>query len=130
MDATTRERSIGQSLTIDRASNLEQYRQIIIEVLMRQVGVPTIGGDITIVPVFDREHDHYQLLDMGWDASGKRVFQPIVHIDLIDEKVWIQENMTDSDIAKVFVEEGIHPSTIVLGFYSRSQRQLGEYAIE
>ena len=130
MDATTRERLIGQSLTIDRASNLEQYRQIIIEVLMRQVGVPTIGGDITIIPVFDREHDHYQLLDMGWDTSGKRVFQPIVHVDLIDEKVWIQENMTDSDIAKVFVEEGIHPSTIVLGFYSRSQRQLGEYAIE
>ena len=130
MDATTRERSIGQNLTIDRIFNLEQYRQIIIEVLMRQVEVPTIGGDITIVPVFDREHDHYQLLDIGWDASGKRVFQPIVHVDLIDEKVWIQENMTDSDIAKVFVEEGIHPLTIVLGFYSRSQRQLGEYAIE
>ena len=35
MDATTRERSIGQNLTIDRIFNLEQYRQISIEVLMR-----------------------------------------------------------------------------------------------
>jgi XisI protein len=91
---------------------------------------PTIGGDITSIPIFDRENDRYQLLDMGWDATGRRVFQPSVHVDLIQGKVWIQENMTDLDIAQVFVEAGIEPSSIVLGFYSRSQRQLGDYAIE
>jgi XisI protein len=53
-----------------------------------------------------------------------------VHVDLIDGKVWIQENMTDLDIAEVLVQEGIQPSQIVLGSYSRSQRQLGNYAIE
>jgi XisI protein len=130
MVTQNREYSVGQSLTVDRDAYLEQHRQIIIQILMRQVGLPVIGGDIQTVPIFDREGDRYQLLDIGWDQAGRRVFQPIVHVDLIDGKVWIQENMTDLDIAEVLVQEGIQPSQIVLGFYSRLQRQLGNYAIE
>jgi XisI protein len=124
------ELAIGQTLVADRISDVEQYRQIIEDVLMRQVGLPTIGGEIQTVPVFDREGDRYQLLDIGWDHLGRRVFQPIVHVDLVDGKVWIQENMTDLDIVKVFMQAGIKSSQIVLGFYSRSQRELGDYAIE
>jgi hypothetical protein len=130
MVAQNREYSVGKSLTIEGDNRLEQYRQIVIQILMRQVGLPVIGGEIQTVPIFDREGDHYQLLDIGWDQDGRRVFQSIVPVDLIDGKVWIQENMTDLDIAKVLVQEGIQPSQIVLGFYSRSQRQLGNYAIE
>jgi hypothetical protein len=121
---------VEPSLTIDRDSHLDHYRQTIIQILMRQVGLPTIGGDIRTIPIFDRNGDHYQLLDIGWNHTGGRVFQPIIHVDLIDGKVWIQENMTDLDIANVLVEAGISPSEIVLGFYSRAQRQLGNYALE
>jgi XisI protein len=106
-----------------------QYREIIIQVLMRHSSAP-VNGEVMTIPIFDQERDHYQLLDIGWDEAGKRVFQPIMHIDLLDEKIWIQENAMDVDIAKALVAEGVEPLDIVLGLHSRSLRRFSEYGIE
>jgi XisI protein len=108
---------------------LDRYRQIIMDILKQYAHAP-MNGEIQTIPILDTEGDHYQLLDMGWDDAGKRVFQPTIHVDLTGAKVWIQENMTDLDIAKVFVNAGISPSDIVLGLHSRSLRQCSDYAVE
>jgi hypothetical protein len=108
---------------------LVHYRQIVVDVLKQYAHAP-MNGEIQTIPILDREGDHYQLLDVGWDDAGKRVFQPTIHVDLLGAKVWIQENMTDLDIAKVFVTSGISPTDIVLGLHSRSLRQCSDYAIE
>ncbi len=108
---------------------LDRYRQIVMDVLKQYAHAP-MNGEIQTIPILDTEGDHYQLLDMGWDDAGRRVFQPTIHVDLTGAKVWIQENMTDLDIAKVFVNAGISPSDIVLGLHSRSLRQYSEYAVE
>ncbi len=117
--------SIEPSLT----EKLDRYRQIIIDILKQYAHAP-MNGEIQTIPVLDTEGDHYQLLDLGWDEAGRRIFQPTIHVDLTGAKVWIQENMTDLDIAKVFVNAGISPSDIVLGLHSRSLRQYSDYAIE
>jgi XisI protein len=110
-------------------SKSERYRQLIIQLLMRHLSAP-VNGEVTTMPIVDQERDHYQLLDIGWDEAGKRVFQPIMHIDLLDEKIWIQENAMDVDIAKALVAEGVEPLDIVLGLHSRSLRRFSEYGIE
>jgi XisI protein len=110
-------------------SKSERYRQLIIQLLMRHLSAP-VNGEVTTMPIVDQERDHYQLLDIGWDEVGKRVFQPIMHIDLLDGKIWIQENAMDVDIAKVLVAEGVEPLDIVLGLHSRSLRRFSEYGIE
>jgi XisI protein len=119
------------SLPIDVTleAKLIHYRQIIVDVLKQYAHAP-MNGEIQTIPILDREGDHYQLLDVGWDDAGKRVFQPTIHVDLLGAKVWIQENMTDLDIAKIFVTSGINPTDIVLGLHSRSLRQCSDYAIE
>jgi XisI protein len=122
MDAPTR-----NGLTLE--SRTENYRQIIIDVLREHAHAP-INGEIQTVPILDTIGDHYQLLDIGWDDSGKRVFQPMIHVDLMGSKVWIQENMTDLDIAKVFVTSGISAGDIVLGLHSPALRQYSDYAVE
>ena len=126
--------STGTSLihsTIEPVSTekLDRYRQIIMDILKQYAHSP-MNGEIQTIPILDTEGDHYQLLDMGWDDAGRRVFQPTIHVDLTGAKVWIQENMTDLDIAKVFVNAGISPSDIVLGLHSRSLRQCSDYAVE
>ena len=119
------------SLTGKTASEdkLLHYRQIVIEVLKQYAHAP-VNGKIQTITILDTVGDHYQLLDIGWDEAGRRVFQPTIHVDLIGIKVWIQENTTDLDIAKVLVTSGINPSDIVLGLHSRSLRQFSEYAVE
>jgi hypothetical protein len=94
-----------------------------------KLGIAAIAM-IQTVPILDTVGDHYRLLDIGWDDSGKRVFQPTIHVDLMRSKVWIQENMTDLDIAKVFVTSGISAGDIVLGLHSPALRQYSDYAVE
>jgi hypothetical protein len=104
-------------LATDVESKLVRYRSAIAQSLTRHIH-SSPHESIQTYPIFDPVHDHYQLLDMGWDERGKRVFLPIIHLDLIEGKVWVQENHTDVDIAQELIEAGVEPSDIVLGFYA------------
>jgi XisI protein len=81
-----------------------QYRQAIRQLLATQVAVDQGGADseVDCQVVMDTENDHYQLLDVGWEGL-KRVYSCFVHIDIKDDNVWIQRNMTE-------VELGLHPA--------------------
>lgn len=70
--------------------------------------------DIHHEVVFDTEHHRYLLLSVGW-SKGQRIHHIVMHIDIINEKVWIQANNTDRLIAEELVEAGIPPQAIVLG---------------
>jgi hypothetical protein len=118
-----------QELVANQLSRLGHHRQVVMHLLIDYADRFT-ESSIKSIFIFDEKNDHYQLLDIGWDDAGRRVFQPILHLDLINDKIWIQENSTDWDIAKALVEAEISPSEIVLGMHSPVLRQLGDYAIE
>jgi XisI protein len=118
-----------QELVSNQLSRLDHHRQIVMHLLAEYADRPT-ESSIQTITIFDEKNNHYQLLDIGWDDTGHRVFQPILHLDLINNKIWIQENSTDWDIAKALVAAEISPSEIVLGMHFTVLRQLGDYAIE
>ncbi len=53
----------------------------------------------------------------------------MIHLELLGGKIWIQENMTDLDVAKLLLEWDVEPSDMVLGMHSEGLRQFSEYAI-
>jgi hypothetical protein len=112
-----------------RESRLQIYRHVI-QTLLTDYAARSSTDRIQCIPLLDVERDHYQVLDIGWDEHGKRIFQPTIHIDIINGKIWIQENVTDLDFDTIFSTEGIQPSEIVLGFHSPALRKFGIYAIE
>ena len=77
--------------------------------------------------MFDREHDRYLLVNVGWD-EGKRVHGSLVHIDIIDGKVWIQRDGTEEGVAQELVRAGIPKERIVLGFRPPELRPHTGYA--
>ncbi len=107
---------------------LEHYRQIIEKVLTDYVAVPYAYGDIKGQVVFDRDRDSYLILTIGWDER-QRVHGCIVHLDIIDGKIWIQRDGTEEGIALDLTEAGIPKEQIVLGFRHPDMRQYTEYAI-
>jgi hypothetical protein len=113
----------------DRYMNDRRYRNAIIDALNEVAARSANNVKVRTVTVFDESSNQYQILDLGWDDAGKRVFQPMIHLELLDGKIWIQENMTDLDVAKVLLEWGVEPSDIVLGMHSASLRRFSEYAI-
>ena len=107
---------------------LETYRQGIAKVLRAYAQMPYAHGEIQIEVVVDRQADHYLLLAVGWDGA-RRIHGSVVHLDIIDGKVWIQRDGTEHGIAEELVEAGIPRDHIVLGFRPPDLRQHTEYAV-
>ncbi|MGG6264554.1 XisI protein [Leptolyngbya sp. AN03gr2] len=107
---------------------LEQYRQAIRQLLTAQADTEQQQSPIECQLVFDPEHDHYQLLDVGWDGL-KRIYHCYIHLDIKDGKIWIQRNMTESDLAADLVDMGIPKEDIVLGLHPPYKRAYTGYGV-
>jgi hypothetical protein len=107
---------------------LDMYRQVIEQVLTEYACVPYAYGEIQTETVFNRADDHYLLLNVGWHGD-RRIHGAIVHIDIIDDKVWIQYDGTEAGVANDLVRAGIPKDRIVLGFHQPEMRQYTEFAV-
>jgi XisI protein len=81
------------------------------------------GTEVEIIR--DRVAGHYLIILVGWHDQI-RVYGSLVHIDIKDDKIWIQQ---DTGIAQELVEAGVPKSDIVLAFKSAFARKFTEYAI-
>ena len=110
---------------------LAQYRQIIIDILTEfaNLGKGSMPKDeIEEQLIIDTQRDHYQILTIGWNGI-KRVYYPVFHIDIKNNKIWVQEDATDYDFVGELEKRGIPKSEIVLAFHSPLKRLLTDYAV-
>jgi len=68
------------------------------------------------------------LVHVGWE-NRKRIHGCIIHVDIIDSKVWIQYDGTEDGIALELEEAGIPKDKIVLGFKTPDIRKYTGYAV-
>ena len=107
---------------------LELYRSIVTEILIKYSQYKPSYGQVEIEQIFDREHDRYQLLAIGWNQQ-KRIYGTTIHLDIQDGKIWIQQNTTEFDLASDLVEMGVPKQEIVIGFHTPKMRQLTNFAV-
>lgn len=105
-----------------------QYRQIIEKILQDYAAFIGQEEGIQQELIFDRENDHYLLLETGWQKQ-KRIYGSFLHLDIIDNKVWIQHDGTEEGIAYELEAAGIPKHHIVLAFKSLERRKLTAYAV-
>ena len=79
--------------------------------------------------VFDEERNHYHLMTVGWNGE-RRIRGSILHIDLKNDKIWIQHDGTEEGIANDLLARGVPKEDIVLAFHSPYRRQLTGYAVQ
>ena len=107
---------------------LNAYRTIIEKVLTEYTRMPYAHGDIHTEAVFDQKHDRYLLVNVGWD-NGRRVHGSLVHIDIIDGKIWIQRDGLEEGIATELMAAGIPKEHMVLAFHPPEIRQHTGFAV-
>jgi XisI protein len=106
-----------------------KYRQWITKLLNDYLNAGSDGsGGVEEYLSFDTERDHYQLLALGWE-QGRRVYFCILHLDIKNGKIWLQENNTDYDIIGGLIELGVPKSDIVIGFHPEDVRSMTDYAV-
>ncbi|MCF4967844.1 XisI protein [Nostoc sp. CMAA1605] len=107
---------------------LDNYRHIIKAVLIPYTRIPYSYAAIECKTVFDCENDSYLLITIGWDGV-KRIHGCLVHIDIIDGKVWVQRDDTEDGVTYELEAAGIPKDKIVLGFHPQNVRQYTGYGI-
>lgn len=107
---------------------VDTYREFVQRLLSRYA--ETFGGDDAVEGqlIFDTQRDHYQWMKVGWHGSS-RVYRSIVHFDIKDGKIWLQQNMTDRDPAEALVEMGVPREDIVLGLQPPYKRPYTDYGV-
>lgn len=106
-----------------------KYRQIIRQTLTEYAAPPTTDPEAPQEQLlFDEEHDHYQIMAVGWEGD-QRVYFTILHLDILNGKIRIQENNSDFDIAEKLESLGIPKTDIVLALHAPSMRKFSGYAL-
>ncbi len=107
---------------------IDNYRQIIRETLLQYTTIPYAYGKIRSKIVSDPEADSYLLMTIGWN-DDKRIHGCLVHIEIVNDKIWVQRDGTEYGITHKLETAGIPKSDIVLGFQVPEVRQHTGYAV-
>ncbi len=107
---------------------ISHYRQVIQQLLTEYVQTPISNGEIESQTVFDTQHDHYQVMNVGWDGN-RRVHGCALHLDIKGGKVWVQHNMTEMQIAQALMAMGVAKEDIVLGFQAEYMREYTGFGV-
>src|SRR5713226_4720433 len=94
---------------------LDNHRRLIEKIITEHARVPYSYGEIQRETVFDRNGDHYLLMLVGREGI-RRVHGCLVHVDIIDGKIWIQRDGTERGVARDLIDAGVPRDQIVLAF--------------
>lgn len=109
---------------MDKTSKYREY----IEKIIRKYGqYKPKYGDVEVQIIFDREGDHYQLMNVGWDEY-ERIRGCVLQIDLKNGQIWIQHDGTEIGVANELVEWGVPKEDIVLAYHAPYKRKYTGFA--
>ena len=111
---------------MDSLSN--NYQEIVEKVISDYADFLGEDENVQIELVFDKLRDRYLLVETGWE-NGRRTYGTLLHLDIINGKIWIQQDGTEQGIANELVTLGVPKARIVLGFKSLQRRQITEFAV-
>ena len=107
---------------------LAQYRTYIQDILNEYSQYKPAYGDVELETIYDITNDHYQLLSVGWNKH-QRIHGTILHVDIRNNKIWVQYDGTEEGIANRLMELGVPPEDIVIGFHPPYQRQYTRFSV-
>ena len=105
---------------------LTQYRQYLKNLFQERAKL-VWDKNIQAQTLFDTENDHYQLIYVGW-RNSERIYGVILHADIINNKIWIQQDGTEEGLANLLVELGVPKTDIVLAFDPPNFRKYTDFA--
>ena len=107
---------------------IDKYRDIAKQIVELYASWKPSHGQIERTAIIDPVHDHYQVMNVGWQGS-RRVHAVTIHLQILNGKIWIQHDGTDRPVADALLEAGIPQEDIVLGFHPEHLRQYTEFAV-
>lgn len=106
------------------------YKSYINELLLEYAAHYQDDDGITAQILKNEENRCYCLMSVGWDSRNKRVHGCVFHVDIINDKIWVQDDWTEYGIARELMDRGVPKTDIVLAFVNPERRAArGEFAV-
>ncbi|MCI0692577.1 XisI protein [candidate division KSB1 bacterium] len=109
-------------------AKVDQYRAYVQDLLKQYSRHKSAYGEDEVQTIFDTEHDHYQLVHTGWH-NNHRLYGCIIHMDIKNDKIWIQYDGTEVGMANELVTLGVPKEDIVLAFHPPYKRPYSGFAV-
>ncbi len=106
----------------------DEYGQIVRDILTEYSQIKAANEEVEAELIFDLVRNRYQLVHVGWSRK-QRIYGCVLHLDIHDDKIWIQHDGTEVGIANELVARGIPKHDIIIGFHSPFKRQFTEFAV-
>ncbi|PSF39471.1 XisI protein [Aphanothece hegewaldii CCALA 016] len=107
---------------------LNKYSEILENILRDYARIPYSYGELERRLLIDHQSHNYALITQGWQLE-KRVHGCLIHVEIKNNKIWIQRDGTEDGIVDELMAAGIPKEHIVLAFYSPEIRQHTEFAV-
>jgi XisI protein len=107
---------------------LSKYREFVKSLISNYANSDISNDKVEVQLVLDVDRDHYQWMNVGWQGSD-RIYRCVMHLDIKDGKIWLQQNLTDRDPAEELVNMGVPKGDIVLGLQMPSKRLYTDYGV-
>lgn len=107
---------------------LKPYSEIVSNLIHEYASYKPSHGQIETEAIIDTQRDHYEVMHVGWDGV-RRVHGSVVHIDIIDGKIWIQYDGTTRSVAEDLLVAGVPREDIILGFHPAELRQYTDFGV-
>lgn len=108
---------------------LNSWRQIIKNILAGLAAIPFPEVvNARAKTVFDDSSNTYLVLVEGWQGV-KRMHGCLVHLEIRDDKIWIQQDGTEDGVTNDLLAAGITKDRIVLAFKSPQSRVHTDFAV-
>ena len=105
------------------------FQDVIIDILKDNAAYyKGTTNPLNLLVISDKENNHFQRLMQGW-RDKDYTFQSLIHLDIINEKIWIQWNNTACEIEIELLKKGVAANEIVLGVKSPEFRTYTDFAV-
>jgi XisI protein len=109
-------------------NKIDRYREFVKSLISNYANSDISNEEVEVQLVLDADRDHYQWMNVGWQGSD-RIYRCVMHFDIKDGKIWLQQNLTDRDPAEELVNMGVPKGEIVLGLQMPSKRPYADYGV-
>jgi hypothetical protein len=101
---------------------VDQYRAALHTLVMELIEHRPFHGEVHTEAIVDASGNHYLVMHVGWQ-DNHRVHGCVLHVDIINDKVWIQHDGTPEGAAAALMQAGVPQEAIVLGFEHPDMRR-------
>lgn len=92
---------------------IKKYQKAILNLLEEYAAIKSpFMPDVENKVIADTKTHQYQLIRIGW-YKDRHVHYTVFHFDIINGKIWIQENRTDVKVDEALIDAGVLPKDIM-----------------